>query len=73
MNTLGLVEMVEADLRYCGEPQFVCTPHMYVSRLDQRAKKKARRTLHETINKRLKRLKDFSCLLKTFRHSTELA
>jgi hypothetical protein len=68
MNMLGLGEMVEADRGYRGEPQFVRLPSTYVSRSDRRAKKKAR-ARHETINKRLK---DFSCLAKTFRHERRL-
>ena len=68
MNMLGLGEMVEADLGYRGEPQFARTPRTYVSRSDRRAKKKAR-ARHETVNKRLK---DFSCLAKTFRHERTL-
>jgi hypothetical protein len=68
MKMLGLGKMVEADLGYCGEPQFVRLLSLYVSRSDGHAKKKAR-THHETINKRLK---DFSCLSKTFWHEQRL-
>lgn len=61
---LGDGEMVEADLGYRGEPNFVRTPHTYVSRSDRRAKRNAR-ARHETVNKRLK---DFNCLALVFRH-----
>ena len=64
IRMLGFGEMVEADLGYRGEPNYVRTPHNYLSRSDRRAKKKTR-ARHETVNKRLK---DFRCLSSVFRH-----
>ena len=46
-------KMCEADLGYRGEPTTIRTPHDYVSRSNQHAKKKAR-ARHETVNGLLK-------------------
>ena len=61
---LGPGEMVEADAGYPGEPRTVRVPRTYVSTTDRLAKERAR-ARHETVNKRLKQ---WDCLKKPFRH-----
>jgi hypothetical protein len=68
IHKLAIGEMVEADLGYRGESNYVRTPPMYVSRSDRRAKRNAR-ARHETVNKRIK---DFRCLHTLFRHDRRL-
>jgi hypothetical protein len=55
-------EMVEADLGYRGEPQYVKTPQ---PGNDVQARVRAR---HETVNKRFKQ---WNCLSRVFRHQLE--
>lgn len=62
-------ERVEADDGYIGEcPRFCKCPGGFHGRLDQERMRGRVRMRHETVNKRLKQ---FACLTKKFRHSAE--
>lgn len=63
-HKLGPNEMVEADLGYRGQAKQIRTPHGRVSRVDERAGKRAR-ARQETINGKMKCWK---CLTAAFRH-----
>ena len=57
-------EKCEADAGYRGEKNTVRTPDVFISRNDLRAKRRARKR-HETVNRRVKQ---FNCLVQSFRH-----
>ena len=57
-------EKCEADGGYRGELNTTRHPHVFISKDDLLAKGRAR-ARHETVNRRVKQ---FDCLAKTFRH-----